>query len=260
MSSKAAQRWNDARGCKREIDRVIIMDETKQKILVIEDDASIRELVAWNLSEEGYECICAGDGREGVEMTRREAPDLILLDIMLPVMDGFGVIRTLRMEGVETPVIMLTAKNEETDKVLGLEFGADDYITKPFGLRELKARIKAVLRRYRAEDAADEGEGAKIGGGDVLTIDELIIDVSRHEVSVNGKGVVLTLKEFELLRMLAENHGRVLTREQLLGGIWGYEYLGETRTVDVHIRYLRRKLGAGGEHIVTIRGLGYKYL
>ena len=240
MSSRAIAKWN----------------ETMQKILVIEDDASIRELVVWNLSEEGYECICAGDGREGIEKARSESPDLILLDLMLPAIDGFGVVRALRMNGVAKPIIMLTAKNEETDKVIGLEFGADDYITKPFGVRELKARIKAVLRRYQPEGA----EGGDAGSAGVFTVDEIVIDVSRHEVTVNGEGVALTLKEFELLAMLAENRGRVLTREQLLGSIWGYEYIGETRTVDVHIRFLRRKLGAGGRHIATVRGLGYKLL
>ena len=236
------------------------MEENKQKILVIEDDASIRELVTWNLSEEGFECVCAADGREGLEEARREPPDLILLDIMLPGMDGFEVLKSLRMDGVTTPVIMLTAKSEETDKVIGLEFGADDYITKPFGVRELKARIKAVLRRYKSEgrDGGSYGEGADKNKDKVLEFDGLTIDVPRHEVFANGKNVALTLKEFDLLLMLAENQGRVLTREQLLDSIWGYDYLGVTRTVDVHIRYLRRKLGAAGWHIETIRGLGYK--
>ena len=232
-----------------------------QKILVIEDDANIRELVAWNLSEEGYECVCVGDGREGVEAVRREAPDLVLLDLMLPSMDGFEVAKTLRLEGFATPIIMLTAKNEETDKVIGLEFGADDYITKPFGVRELKARIRAVLRRYNQDGR--EGPGSSAGKekhDNVIVIDDLSINVPRHEVTVDGVGVVLTFKEFELLRLLAENHGRVLTREQLLDNIWGYEYPGETRTVDVHIRYLRRKLGLASRHIATVRGLGYKVL
>ena len=240
------------------------MEETRQKILVIEDDANIRELVTWNLSEEGYECICAGDGRDGVAAVRCEKPDLILLDIMLPGMDGFGVVRTLRMDGVMTPVIMLTAKGEETDKVIGLEFGADDYIIKPFGVRELKARIRAVLRRYKPEvrdygndsDAADKSRDKD----KVFAFDGLVIDIPRHEVSANGEHVSLTLKEFDLLHILAENHGRVLTREQLLDSIWGYDYLGVTRTVDVHIRYLRRKLGEAGRHIATVRGLGYKLI
>ena len=226
------------------------MNGMNQKILVIEDDASIRELVVWNLSEEGYECVCAADGRDGIEAVKREAADLVLLDIMLPGMDGFELIKSIRTDGIQTPVIMLTAKGEETDKVIGLEFGADDYITKPFGVRELKARIKAVLRRYHGEDVVP-AEGS-------LTIGAIEIDVPRHEVSLNGTAVALTLKEFELLTILAENRGRVLTREQLLDRVWGYEYHGETRTVDVHIRYLRRKLGAAGDCITTVRGLGYK--
>ena len=231
-----------------------------QKILVIEDDANIRELVAWNLTEEGYACVCTGDGKEGLEAARSESPDLILLDVMMPKLDGFEVVKALRMDGRHTPVIMLTAKGEEADKVIGLEFGADDYITKPFSLRELKARIKAVLRRSLLDAAAD-GEADFAGGaGSVITAGELVIDAPRHEVSVNGAAVALTLKEFELLRTLAENRGRVLTREQLLDNIWGYEYLGETRTVDVHVRYLRRKLGEAGSHIETVRGLGYKLL
>jgi two-component system alkaline phosphatase synthesis response regulator PhoP len=227
------------------------MEEKTQKILVIEDDANIRELVIWNLSEEGYNCIFAGDGREGLAAVKRDSPDLILLDVMLPFMDGFEVIKTLRIDGIKTPVIMLTAKNEETDKVLGLEFGADDYITKPFGMRELKARIKVVLRRYKTEET---------GSGEIIIIDNIVIDIPRHEIRVNDKTIVLTLKEFELLQILAQNRGRVLTREQLLDQVWGYEYPGETRTVDVHIRYLRRKLGEAGDQIITVRGLGYKLL
>jgi len=231
------------------------MNGAMQKILVIEDDASIRELVAWNLSEEGYDCICAGDGREGLDAARSEHPDLIILDLMLPRLGGLEVIKSLRMDDIKTPVIMLTAKNEEADKVIGLEFGADDYITKPFGIRELKARIKAVLRRYKTDGQEPDGIGA---GAETYSIDSLEINVPRHEVFVDGKNVVLTLKEFDLLKKLAENRGRVLTREQLLDSIWGYEYLGETRTVDVHIRYLRKKLEGAGECIETVRGLGYK--
>ena len=263
MFLKAAPIWNS--GETRHFAAVSYyndcVDETMQKILVIEDDASIRELVAWNLSEEGYECLCAGDGREGIETALREIPDLILLDLMLPGVDGFEVVKALRNNTLGTPVIMLTAKNEETDKVIGLEFGADDYITKPFSIRELKARIKAVLRRYRMERAGNQDGGDaenEAADTNVFAIGDLLIDVPSHEVFANEQSVVLTLKEFELLRMLAENRGRVLTREQLLDNIWGYEYLGETRTVDVHIRYLRRKLGEAGECIMTVRGLGYK--
>ena len=221
------------------------------KILIIEDDANIRELIIWNLTEEGYSCIFARNGREGVEAVRHDSPGLILLDVMLPYLDGFEVIKTLRMDGIKTPVIMLTAKKEETDKVLGLEFGADDYITKPFSMRELKARIKAVFRRYRTEESEADN---------IINIADIKMDIPRHEVWANGENTVLTLKEFELLQTLAQNRGRVLTREQLLDQVWGYEYPGETRTVDVHIRYLRRKLGDAGDQIITVRGLGYKLL
>jgi two-component system alkaline phosphatase synthesis response regulator PhoP len=245
-----------------------------QKILIIEDDSNIRELVIWNLSEEGYDCISTSDGKEGLGLARRESPDLILLDLMLPSMDGFEVVRALRTEGIKTPVIMLTAKSDEADKVIGLEFGADDYITKPFGIRELKARIKAMFRRYKSEkeeargkieEAGRKGEeqsgkSEEQGSNEIFEFGDLLIDVPCHEVRVNGENVVLTLKEFELLHMLAQNRGRVLTRDRLLESIWGYEYPGETRTVDVHVRYLRRKLGAAGDRITTVRGLGYKLL
>jgi two-component system alkaline phosphatase synthesis response regulator PhoP len=225
------------------------------KILIIEDDPSIRELARYNLQEEGYLCEEAGDGLSGLAAAVRKegAPDLVLLDIMLPGIDGYEVLRRLRTAGSTVPVIMLSAKNEEVDKVLGLEFGADDYITKPFGVRELKARIRAVLRRYDAEAAGADG--------DVLTIGALTIDVPRHEVREGGRLLDLTLKEFDLLLTLVKNRGLVLTREQLLDKVWGYDYLGETRTVDVHIRYLRRKLGgAEDRYIATVRGLGYKVI
>ncbi|MDR1028982.1 MAG: response regulator transcription factor [Clostridiales Family XIII bacterium] len=268
------------------------------KILVVEDEANIRELITYNLASEGYELIVAEDGKQGLASAEAERPDLILLDLMLPSLDGYGVIRALRDAGDSTPVIMLTAKNDEVDKVLGLEFGADDYITKPFGVRELKARIRAVLRRYgngnareavatkdengAADDVLPGGNASgddprngrrdatgAVGGGNsgetaaredtVLTVDDLRIDIPGHEVSVAGKPITLTLKEFELLRALAENRGIVLTRDRLLDKIWGYDYVGETRTVDVHVRYLRRKLGGGEDrYILTVRGVGYK--
>ena len=242
----------------RGIDIINNMNENAQKILVVEDDANIRELIKWNLLEDNYDCICAEDGGKGIELAKRVSPDLILLDLMLPVQDGFDVVKTLRMEGVKSPIIILTAKKDEIDKIIGLELGADDYITKPFSVRELKARIRAVLRRYRTENAnTNNDEEHK---GKIFEIGELVIDIPRHEVEVNGASVALTLKEFELLSMLAENRGIVLTREQLLENIWGYEYLGDTRTVDVHIRYLRRKLAGAGNLISTVRGLGYKLL
>ena len=221
-----------------------------QKILIIEDEPNIRELVLYNLSQSGYEAIEAEDGLQGIAMARSENPDLILLDIMLPGKNGYDICKELRAEGCKIPIIMLTAKNDEIDKVLGLEFGADDYISKPFGIRELMARVKAVLRRYENNT---EQEGIRIG--------DLVINTDSHEVRLGGKQLELTLKEFDLLKVLAENRGRVMTRDQLLDKVWGFEYIGETRTVDVHVRYLRKKLGDEdneGKYIQTIRGMGYK--
>ncbi|MDF2657164.1 MAG: response regulator transcription factor [Bacillota bacterium] len=221
-----------------------------QKILIIEDEPNIRELVVYNLNQNGYQGLEAEEGLQGLAMARSENPDLILLDIMLPGKNGYDICKELRAEGCKTPIIMLTAKNEEIDKVLGLEFGADDYISKPFGIRELMARIKAVLRRYETNT---EQEGTRIG--------DLVINTESHEVKLGGRTLELTLKEFDLLRVLAENRGRVMTRDQLLDKVWGFEYIGETRTVDVHVRYLRKKLGDEdneGKYIQTIRGMGYK--
>lgn len=227
-----------------------------KKILIIEDEPNIRELVLYNLSQNGYEGLEAEDGLFGIEMARREKPDLILLDIMLPGKTGNDICRELRAEGNHTPIIMLTAKNEEIDKVLSLEFGADDYISKPFGIRELMARIKAVLRRFEINSEPD-----LTGTGSNIVIGDLLIDADRHEVKLSGKAVDLTLKEFDLLHALAENRGMVMTRDQLLDKVWGFDYIGETRTVDVHVRYLRKKLGDEdneGKYIQTIRGMGYK--
>lgn len=225
-----------------------------KKILIIEDEPNIRELVRYNLKANGYECIEAEDGYMGVSMVHKEKPDLILLDIMLPRKNGYDICKELREEGNKTPIIMLTAKTEEIDKVLGLELGADDYISKPFGIRELMARIKAVLRRY------DNTHETLHPDEHVLRIDDLEINIERHQVTVGERLVALTLKEFELLAYLAENRGRVLTRDQLLDKVWGIEYVGETRTVDVHIRHLRKKLEQDEEeaYIQTIRGKGYK--
>lgn len=226
-----------------------------KRILIIEDEPNIRELVLYNLKTNGYEGMAAEDGYMGVTMVHKERPDLILLDIMLPGKNGYDICRELREEGNETPIIMLTAKTEEADKVAGLEIGADDYISKPFGIRELLARIRAVLRRYdntREEVPPEEH---------ILRIHDLEINIERHQVKVGQRQIDLTLKEFELLCYLAQNRGHVLTRDQLLDKVWGIEYAGETRTVDVHIRYLRKKLEQGGEedaYIETVRGKGYK--
>lgn len=229
-----------------------------KKILIIEDEPNIRELVLYNLKTNGYDCIAAEDGIMGITMVHREKPDLILLDIMLPEKNGFEICRELREEGNKTPIIMMTAKTEESDKVMGLDYGADDYISKPFGIREMMARIKAVLRRY---EVSTEIVDDKPVTDTILTADDLIINVERHEVTAGGRHVDLTLKEFELLQYLMENRGHVYSRDQLLNNIWGIDYTGETRTVDVHIRHLRQKLSDGineDKYIETIRGKGYK--
>jgi two-component system alkaline phosphatase synthesis response regulator PhoP len=226
-----------------------------KKILIIEDEPNIIELVAYNLKNNGYDYISAEDGLMGITLVHRENPDLILLDIMLPGKNGYDICRELREEGNKTPIIMLTAKNDEIDKVLGLEFGADDYITKPFSVRELMARIKAVLRRY------EENNSIEASSDYVIKIGDIEINTGRHEVKVGGTMVSLTLKEFELLCFLTENRGHVFSRNQILDKVWGINFVGESRTVDVHIRYLRKKLGQDDneeKYIQTIRGKGYK--
>ena len=208
-------------------------DEDMKKILIIEDEPNIRELILYNLKTNGYDGIAAEDGIMGITMVHREKPDLILLDLMLPGKSGYDICKELREEGNNVPIIMITAKTEETDKVTGLESGADDYISKPFGIREMMARIKAVLRRYEAV------QGVSLGDGDtVISVDDLKMNVERHEVTVAGKQVDFTLKEFELLKYLLEHRGHVFSRDQLLNNIWGIDYAGETRTVDVHILHI----------------------
>ncbi len=234
-------------------------DTRMQKILMIEDEPNIRELVSYHLIQNGYEPLMAEDGTEGFRMAREEAPDLILLDIMLPGKNGYDICRDLRAEGNQTPIIMLTAKGDEIDRILGLEFGADDYLPKPFSTRELMARVKAVLRRYSQND--NEEKKKEEESAQCITVEGLTIDQIRHEVRLDGELITLTLKEFDLLLTLAENRGRVFTRDQLLDKIWGFEYVGETRTVDVHVRYLRKKLKEDdkeGRYIQTVRGIGYK--
>ncbi|HWQ78999.1 MAG TPA: response regulator transcription factor [Anaerovoracaceae bacterium] len=221
-----------------------------QKILIIEDESNIRALISYNLTNNNYKVIEAEDGLQGLEMSIREKPDLILLDIMLPGKNGLDICKELRDRGSKVPIIILTAKKEDIDKVMGLEFGADDYMTKPFSVHELMARIKAVLRR------SEQGNELKN-----ITKGALNINIERHEATLNGKGLELSLKEFDLLKTLAENRGIVMTRDQLLDKIWGIDYDGENRTVDVHIRYLRKKLGdeeGESRYIQTIRGMGYK--
>ncbi|MBI4761349.1 MAG: response regulator transcription factor [Chloroflexota bacterium] len=220
------------------------------KILVIDDEPSITKLVSAYLKPEGYEVFTASDGNAGLKAARAFKPDLIILDIMLPGMDGIELLSRLRRES-DVYVIMLTAKTEETDKIVGLTIGADDYVTKPFSPRELVARVKAALRRIET--------GAGLGGErSVLSFKHVRIDVGARKVSVDEKPVELTTIEFDLLKALAENHGRVLTREQLLEKVWGGEYFGEIRVVDVHLGHVRQKLGRE-DLIATVRGVGYRF-
>ncbi|MBD2860692.1 response regulator YycF [Paenibacillus oceani] len=225
------------------------------KILVVDDEQPIAEILKFNLEKEGYQVICAFDGGTAVELAFSEDPDLILLDIMLPVKDGMDVCREVRAKK-DTPIIMLTAKDSEVDKVLGLEFGADDYVTKPFGTRELLARVKAHLRR-QTKSVQNQQEAAEPAG---LRIHRLMIDTDMYLVYKDGLTLDLTHREFELVHYMAKNCGRVMTREHLLQAVWGFEYLGDVRTVDVTIRRLREKLEddpSRPEYIMTRRGLGY---
>lgn len=217
-------------------------------IFCVEDDRGIRELVVYALNNSGFQAVGFERGNELFAALRTQTPELILLDIMLPGEDGISILRRLRSGDASKliPVIMLTAKGTEYDKVVGLDSGADDYITKPFGMTELISRVKAVLRRARPAEST------------VLTAGAVRLDTGAHAVTSEGQPVDLTLKEFDLLHLLLKNAGRVLDRDMLLENIWGYGYSGETRTVDVHIRTLRAKLGGGGDIIETVRGVGYR--
>ncbi len=224
-----------------------------EKILVVDDEEHIQELIKFNLEKSGFKVICAGDGIEAIKLVKEQLPQLMLLDLMLPGMDGLDVCKEIRKDSTMSnmPIIMITAKGEEIDKIIGLELGADDYITKPFSVRELVARIKAILRRTNMQLVEK-----------TFNIGNLAIDFGKHEVIKSESKVELTLKEFELLEILIKNKGRVMTRDFLLDKIWGYEYLGETRTVDVHIRHLRQKIEEDDKnpaYIQTIRGIGYRF-
>mgnify|MGYP006276736343 FL=1 len=224
------------------------------KVLIVDDEKNIRDLVKYNLEKAGYEIFEAADGQTALEKLNKNI-DLVILDLMLPVIDGLEVCKRIRNNNQlnNTAIIMLTAKDEELDRILGLEIGADDYITKPFSVRELRARIKAVLRRTKKSFAENKKEKNDLNK---YNLGELVLDIQSYEVKQHGKVLNLTPKEFELLRYMVANVNKVLTREILLEKIWGYQYTGDTRTVDVHIRRLRKKIGK--EHIKTIRGLGYK--
>jgi DNA-binding response OmpR family regulator len=219
------------------------------RVVVVDDDEHIRELASLYLKKEGFEVTCAVDGISAIETIRRTDPSLVVLDLMLPGMTGFDVCKQVR-QGSDVPIIMLTARDDDVDKIVGLEIGADDYLTKPFNPRELVARVKAILRR--AENA--NGKAA----APVIRIGPLTIDKQRREVTIDARELTLRTKEFDLLATLAESAGIVLTREQLLDRVWGYNFYGETRTVDVHVQHVRAKLAGSGLGIITVRGVGYK--
>ena len=233
-------------------------EDVKKKILIVDDEKSISDLLVFNLEKEGYKTITAGDGEEAVEFALTQKPDLILLDIMLPKADGLTVCKKIRQTLSKTPIIMLSAKGEEIDKILGLEIGADDYITKPFSVRELIARVKANLRKVEQNE---QDLLSPITRGNKIVVGDLSLDLDKFEVEVRGQTVTdLTRREFEVLRYLAQKPGQVVTREDLLEKVWGYEYYGDIRTVDVTIRRIREKIEkntANPKILITKRGVGY---
>ena len=232
----------------------------KNVVLIVEDEAPISDILSFNLKKEGYEVRTAFDGEEGLKKALEKDVDLVLLDVMLPVMDGFEVCKRIRISS-SVPVIIVTAKEEEVDKVLGLELGADDYITKPFSMRELIARVKADIRRNSMLPTTED-ETAGTAGSDILNVRDLTIDSSRYEVKKRGQLLELTVREYELLKYLAQNKDQVFSREQLLEQVWDYEYYGDIRTVDVTVRRLREKLednSSDPDYIMTKRGLGYYF-
>jgi two-component system alkaline phosphatase synthesis response regulator PhoP len=222
---------------------------TGERVLIVDDEPNIVQLARLYLEREGYKVDAVGDGRSALAVVEQHPPVLMVLDIMLPEIDGLEVCRRLRAAGSSLPILMLTARDEDVDKILGLELGADDYLTKPFNPRELVARIKAILRR---------GEQRAGSARMPIHLDDVVIDPARREVTVNGELVNLRTQEFDLLLTLAEHKGLVLTREQLLEKAWGYDYYGQSRTVDVHVGHLRRKLANSSLRIETVTGIGYK--
>ena len=223
---------------------------SKTRILVVEDEKDLSRLLKYNLEKEGYEVLVAADGEAGLAQARKEKPDLIVLDLMLPKMDGMEVCRTVRKES-KVPIIMLTAKKEEIDRILGLELGADDYMTKPFSVRELAARIKTILRRVQPQSQEEP----------LYRFGDLQVDVERFTVTVKGKAVALSSKEFNFLKILLEAKGKALSRDLLLEKVWGYDRSMEidTRTIDQHITRLRDKLGAEAKRVVTVKNVGYRF-
>ncbi|WML40809.1 response regulator transcription factor [Neobacillus sp. OS1-2] len=230
----------------------------KNKVLVVDDEQSIVTLLQYNLEQAGFEVITAMDGIEGKQLAETETPDIIVLDLMLPKLDGMEVCKQLRQNNIMTPILMLTAKDDELDKILGLELGADDYMVKPFSPREVIARVKAILRRTQIQtEITVENDTTE----EQIQIGKITIFPEKYEAYFNDQHLELTLKEFELLLYLAQNKGRVLTRDQLLSAVWNYDFAGDTRIVDVHISHLREKIEEETKkpvYIKTIRGLGYK--
>jgi DNA-binding response OmpR family regulator len=229
--------------------------------LVVEDETALRETLAYNLKKEGYEVEAVGDGRVALESARRLKPDLIVLDLMLPGLDGFEVTRVLRKE-MNTPILMLTARDDEIDRVVGLEVGADDYLTKPFSMRELMARVKAQLRRARLIEDEFQKRAPEVPAHDVLAFDNLSVNRTRREVLLNDVPLQLKPQEYQLLLFFAEHQGQMLSREFILERVWGWDFIGDSRTVDVHVRWLRQKIEADAGNpvrIVTVRGGGYRF-
>ena len=230
-------------------------------ILVVEDELSLQETLVYSLKKEGYTVETVGDGRSALEAARRLKPDLIVLDIMLPEMDGFEVARILRKE-MSSAILMLTARDDEIDRVVGLEVGADDYLTKPFSMRELLARVKAQLRRARLLREELGKTAASTPAHETLTFDNLVINLTRHEALLNGTPLQVKPKEYELLLFFAEHRRQMLSREFILERVWGWDFIGDSRTVDVHVRWLRQKIEAdpsNPERIITVRGGGYRF-
>lgn len=238
------------------------MEDNKKTILIVDDEKTIVDMLVYNLQKEGYNTLEAGDGEEGVRIALENKPDLVLLDIMLPKMDGLAVCKRIR-QSLNIPILMLSAKDEEIDKILGLELGADDYITKPFSVRELMARVKANLRKAEITAKAMENETdskESETNTNILTVGDLSLDLSKFEVKVRGEVIDLTLREFEVIKYLANQPGQVVTRETLLEKVWGYEYYGDIRTVDVTVRRIREKIEKDTSNpkiLITKRGVGY---
>ena len=232
-----------------------------ETILVVEDEPALRDTLTYNLKKDGFTVETVGDGRSAIEAARRLKPDLVVLDIMLPELDGFEVARILRRE-MSTPILMLTARDDEIDRVVGLEVGADDYLTKPFSMRELMARVKAQIRRTRLAREEMEKSAQPVIKHETLSFDKLIISISRREVTLHGQPLALKPKEYELLVFFAEHKGHMLSREFILERVWGWDFIGDSRTVDVHVRWLRQKIEedpGNPTRIVTVRGGGYRF-